>query len=204
MFYQCIPVGIMQVNCYLVGDESTRQAVLIDPGAEGDRLVALLREKGWNLSSILLTHGHFDHIGAIDRILSHIPEVPIYIHPLDAAMLSHPEQNLSFMNGSPVTANAADLPLLEGDRVSVGEGSLTVYHTPGHSSGSVSFYTEGVLFSGDTLFYESIGRFDFGNYSDILVSLDRLLKLPEETIVLPGHGPKTSIGHEKHFNPYAR
>lgn len=205
MDIRCIPVGPMGVNCYMLRDDMIRQALLIDPGAEGSRLASVLREEGLELSAILLTHGHFDHIGAVDHLLREFPGIPVYVHPLDVPMLRDPERNLSFMNPTPVTCAAKEIkPVHEGDVISVGMQRVTVLHTPGHSAGSVSYLWEGVLFSGDTLFLESIGRFDFGNYSDIMDSLERLLNLPGETPVYPGHGPQTTVGHEKRNNPYAR
>ena len=202
MFYTCLPVGFMQVNCYVLADESSKEAAVIDPGSEPNRILSFLNEYGFQLKQILLTHGHFDHIGAVKALKESYPNVTVFIHELDAPMLLHPEMNLSFMNPEPVTAPPADRLLHDGDSISLGNKTIQVIHTPGHSSGSVSFMVENLLFSGDTLFMESIGRFDFGSYSDILNSLERLMQLSDETIVFPGHGPQTTIGHERAHNPY--
>lgn len=202
MFYTCLPVGFMQVNCYILADESTKEAVVIDPGEDAQRIMSVLNEHEFQLTRILLTHGHFDHIGAIKELKQHWENALVCIHESDAPMLLHPEMNLSFMNPEPVTALPADCLLRDGDTIPLGNETLQVIHTPGHSAGGVCFHMGNLLFSGDTLFMESIGRFDFGSYSDILDSLEHLMQLPDDVVVLPGHGPKTSIGHERTHNPY--
>lgn len=204
MNYQLVTVGPMQTNSYIVFDEKTRKAAVIDPGFEGEAIALILKRANLSLEKILLTHGHFDHIGAIAALQDAFPGVEICIHGEDAPMLEDPGKNLSFIGGVSVTAPTADHLLKDGEEIEIGDITLRTIHTPGHSGGSVSYWSDGLLFGGDTLFYESIGRYDFGSFEEIQNSLQKLLTLPDDTKVLPGHGPETTIGHERKFNPYLR
>ncbi len=202
MKYQTLPVGELQTNCYIVTDEETQMAAVIDPGSEGERIVEFLQSSGLELSMILLTHAHFDHIGGVETLLKAYPSASVYLHEKDLRLLKSAGENLSSVFGRPFVCMAEPLLLYGGEDVKLGKSSFRVLHTPGHSMGSVGYLCDGVLFAGDTLFYESIGRYDFGSFTDILSSVKELMKLPEDTKVLPGHGPETTIGHEKRFNPY--
>lgn len=204
MKYQKIVVGMMQTNAYIVFDEKTRKAVVIDPGEEGKRIATVIREMNLSLERILLTHGHFDHIGAVDDLKKEFPDVHTVVHKKDASLLMDSNQNLSFMSFNQISCTPADILLEGGEELALGESVIEVIHTPGHSGGSVSYLVDGVIFGGDTLFYESIGRYDYGSFAEIMDSLQNLMRFPDDTKVMPGHGPETTIGHERFFNPYLR
>jgi len=195
-------VGELCVNAYLVYDDP-REAVLIDPGDEANRLLAAVAAEGVCVKAILLTHAHFDHIGAAEAVAS-ATGAPLYLHREEEAALTDPTRNLSGFFGAALTVTGDIRPLRDGDTVTVGGLSFEVLHTPGHTVGGVCYRTGDVLFSGDTLFCESIGRLDFpgGSGEAMRRSLERLLALPASTAVYPGHGEPTSIGHEQQYNPY--
>ena len=198
-------LGAMGANCYLFYCPDTKKAVVIDPGAEGKKVYRWLAEKGLQVEYILLTHGHVDHIEAVDELKDLLGNVKVGIHAGDAEMLTDGRKNLSAYFGPGVALKPADILLEDGQEIPVGNLSLKVIHTPGHSAGGVCFLTPEGLFSGDTLFAGSIGRTDFpGGSLDLLLwgIKEKLLILPEETRVLPGHGEETSIGEEKRDNPF--
>ncbi len=183
-------VGPLMVNCYIVGCKETKKAVVIDPGGDVPRIVTGLVDRGLVLAYILNTHGHWDHTGGVEEIKK-ITRAPWLIHAADAGG----------GNGKP------DGFLEEGQTVSFGTYALKVLHTPGHSPGSVCFFSPGVVFTGDTLFAGSIGRTDLpgGNYEGLLDGVrKKLFCMEEDTRVYPGHGPATTIGQEKHHNPFFR
>lgn len=198
MTYERLPVGAYQANCCLVYDESGR-AVVIDPGDEAARLLAKIRENGLQVEAILLTHAHFDHIGAV-QALQHETGAPLYVHEAEQKALTNPvysmvTEPLSFV---------ADHVLRDNDTVTVESMTLTVLHTPGHTEGSVCYLCENTLFAGDTLFAGSVGRTDFagGSFTALRESLVRLSALPDQVVVVPGHGAETTIGAEKRSNPF--
>ncbi len=205
MVVETFVVGPLQTNCYLIGCPVTKEAVLVDPGAEAKFIEDTLKQGGWQLKKILLTHGHGDHIGASEP-LRQATGAELHIHEADAEMLQDPQHNLTEFMGSPFKVARADKTLQEKDTICFGQDiSLEILHTPGHTQGSVCFWGGGKLFSGDTLFAGSVGRTDFpgGSYAQIISSLnEKLLPLPDDTDVYPGHGPETRIGIEKHSNPY--
>ena len=188
-------LGDYQVNCYIVNPQGSSHCCLIDPGYDAPEILKKLSELGLTLDAILLTHGHFDHVGAVKDI-AQLTGCRVYINPLEKTM---PPQltagPLSFTN-----------ELREGMTFTEAGLTFTALHTPGHTPGSMCLLTEGVLFAGDTLFAGSCGRTDFpgGNTRDMLSSLKRLSALPEKTWVLPGHGESTTIAEEKRNNPYMR
>lgn len=197
-------VGVMGANCYLFACDETGKGVVVDPGADGQKIYRWILEKQIQVENILLTHGHLDHIGAVDE-LRELLGVKVLIHAGDAQMLTDGRKNLSAYFGPSMTFQAADGLLEDGQVLTVGNKTLTVLATPGHSPGSVSFLTpEGVL-SGDTLFAGSIGRTDFpgGSLEKLLHGVEsKLLVLPDDTPVYPGHGESTTIGFEKKGNPF--
>jgi len=196
-----LTVGPLGTACYVVADEAGRAAV-IDPGADAGRIQTLLASMGLSLKAILLTHTHFDHMAAVDALAD--PSVALYCHAADAAGLTDPARNLSAMFGEPTLVRTEPTLLEDGDTVTVGDLCFDVWHTPGHSPGSVCYMTPEVIFSGDTLFYESVGRTDFPGSSPLHMtqSLRRLLALPGDRKVYPGHMQPTTLSHERQYNPY--
>ena len=197
-------IGPLETNAYLVVDEGTRQALLIDPGLESEEIYDFILQEGLDLSAIVNTHGHFDHVCGSAFFKAKTGK-PVLLHRDDVAMMSQAaEQALSYGFQVP-TPPEPDRLLTEGDEVVVGESRFQVLHTPGHTPGGICLYEEGVVFVGDTLFAGSIGRTDMpgGSYEVLLSSIrDKLLSLPDETAVYPGHGPPTTIGEERAHNPF--
>jgi hydroxyacylglutathione hydrolase len=197
-------VGIFEENCYLVADEASGHAVLIDPGDEGERIVQMVRASGHTLDAIWLTHAHIDHIGAIARVRRDFP-VPVHLHPLDLPYYTRLSARAAEMYGIDFEQpDGPDFELAEGDVMRCGSLRFTVMHVPGHAPGLVSFNGHGVALAGDLLFAGSIGRTDLplGNPQDMDASLERIATLAEDTVVYPGHGPTTTIGREKQTNPF--
>lgn len=200
-----LPLGSFQTNCYLVGSETTKEGIVIDPGSDPLLILDQVRQSGLKINLIVNTHGHVDHVLGIESVQRalgakfaiHEDELPI----LEAAPASH-----AMWFGKPSNpVPKPDILLKDGDIIEAGDVKLQVIHTPGHSPGGICLYTEGVLFSGDTLFNFGIGRYDFpgGDYDQLMQSIrTRLLSLPDDTVVLPGHGPDTTIGEERTGNPF--
>lgn len=199
-----LPVGPIQANCYIVYDEKTKETVIIDPGAEGSRIMDVVKKENLQVKMIVNTHGHSDHIGA-DKYVREATGAAVAIHELDAPMLVSARENLSLYLGEKVEQPAADLLLHDGDCIGSGEVQFTVIHTPGHTRGGICLLFAEALFSGDTLFAESIGRTDFpgGSMNDLLKGVKtKLFTLDDSLVVYPGHGSSTTIGWEKNHNPY--
>jgi hydroxyacylglutathione hydrolase len=199
-----IPVGPLQANCIVVADEASKKAMIVDPGDEPDRITGIISDRGLAVEFIVFTHGHFDHMGVVSdikdrtgaRVAIHRDELELYKGARDmAAMWGHELDN----------PPDPDILLSDGDRLAVGELSFSVLHTPGHSPGGICLYGENIVITGDTLFKGSIGRTDFygGDMGKMKQSFRRLMELPEDTVVLPGHGPTTTIGREKRENMFA-
>ena len=202
-----INVGNLAENCWFLANEDTKEAVVIDPGAEPDRICATAEKHGWKITAILLTHGHIDHMGACESLRTELG-VKVYALTEEEDLLLDAKQNLSVYIARKVVTFAPDEFLHDGQELTLAGMKLKVYHTPGHTPGGASYYCAeaGCVFSGDTLFHGSVGRTDFpgGSMSAIVRSLrEKLFLLPKETVVYPGHGDETSIGYEEKYNPYA-
>ena len=207
MLIHSVAVGITQTNCYVVGCEETQEGVVIDPGGHPQRILKVIEESGLTIRYVLNTHCHFDHMGANAEIVAatnarlalHAAELPLLQARGGAAMFGVP------VNESPMP----DLELEPGQKLQVGTLRFQVFHTPGHSPGSLTFYLEeqGVAFDGDVLFAMGIGRTDLpgGSFDTLARSIrDVLFAMPDETIIYPGHGPETTVGQEKQSNPWVR
>jgi hydroxyacylglutathione hydrolase len=201
----CITVGDFEENCYLFACPHTKEAVIIDPGDEPERILATIKELQIIPRYILNTHGHIDHICAIDAV-SQVYPVPLAIHPADVAMYTDERSAAMFGLRAPLVKRKPDILLQEGQRITFGTLSLEVLHTPGHTLGGVCLVCPTYcVFSGDTLFYRSIGRTDLpgGNYEQLVASIrTKLYTLDDDLAVFPGHGEPTTIEEEKHENPF--
>jgi len=194
----------MGVNCYLLTCGQTKKAILIDPGAGSKMIQNWLKEKDQEIIYILLTHGHYDHIGSVEYLRNEL-QVQVAIHKDDAEMLTNPAKNLSSFLGKDVKLSPAEILLDDNQELKVGEITLKVIHTPGHTPGGICILTDDGLISGDTLFNGSVGRTDFpgGDMQKLISSIqNRLMDLPDETVVYPGHESRTTIGRERSSNPF--
>ncbi|WP_418792258.1 MBL fold metallo-hydrolase [Phosphitispora sp. TUW77] len=206
MILKGIPVGPLGANCYVVGCEKTKEAVVIDPGGDVARIRMLLAEQGLSLKYIIDTHGHIDHIAANDD-LREATGAKILIHEADSGMLGDSKLNLASFMGFSTTFKPADKLLTDGDFIEFGELKLEVLHTPGHTPGGISLKAEGAVFTGDTLFNGSIGRTDFpgGDFDTLINSIiNKLLALPDDTNIYPGHNSQSTVEAERKFNPFLR
>jgi glyoxylase-like metal-dependent hydrolase (beta-lactamase superfamily II) len=205
MILRKLAVGSFEANCYIVGSESSKDGMIIDPGAEAKVVLRKVKDLGLEIKTIVLTHGHIDHIGALKEVKK-ATGAEVAIHTDEAESLQ--EQPLSKLFGlSHPAPPPADRLLQDGDSIDIGELHFLVLHTPGHTPGGICLMGEGVIFSGDTLFNCGVGRTDFpgGDYSQLMNSLHtKLMILPDNTIVYPGHGPETTIGTERGENPFLR
>lgn len=189
-------LGFNGTNSYLVSDQDS--TFIIDPGADGEKILAFIQEKNLEVDKIILTHGHFDHIGAVAYIQEKTG-AKLFIHSEDKEYSMDGQKNLSYFTGDLIETVSPDSLLEEGDLI----GNFRVIHSPGHTPGSICLYNEeeGILFSGDTIFKNGYGRTDFpgGDQQTLFNSIRKLLQLPDETIVLPGHGPSTTIAEFKRY-----
>lgn len=207
MKWSQIPLGVLQTNCYIV-ENPDKSCLIFDPGSEGKKLIKWLTKRELKPIAILLTHAHFDHIGAVDEVRDYY-QIPVYIHIEEEDWLPDPTLNGSkfFMMQELIKVKKADYIINNEETMKIGNFEFSVFETPGHSPGSVSYYFEqnGFVVSGDALFKSSIGRTDLpgGNHKQLIKSIhEKLLFLPEETEVLCGHGPITTIGEEMDSNPF--
>jgi hydroxyacylglutathione hydrolase len=201
MFLKKIIVGDLEENCYLLADEKTRNAAIIDPGDDYARISKVIEENSLKPQFIINTHGHADHIGADDKF-----NLPVYIHKLDVPCLDEPGRNLSYLTGAPFSLSVKKVkPLENGQVIKLDSLSLEIIHTPGHTPGGICIKVDNVVFTGDTLFFGGVGRTDFPGASaqQLIASIrDRLLNLAGDTAIYPGHGPSSTIGNEKRRNPF--
>lgn len=206
MIHEIIAVGPLQCNCSVIGDEGTREAMVIDPGADINDVLALVSKHGLTVKQIVITHAHIDHVGGAMK-LRQITGAPILLNQNDYALLKMLDVQASWVGMASPGKVEIDQGLGEGEKLRAGSLEATVLHTPGHTEGSVCLYfpAQQKLIAGDTLFAGSIGRTDLpgGSLEKIMSSLhQRVLALPDETIVVPGHGPLTTIGEERESNPF--
>ncbi len=209
MIVRTFPVGLLQCNCSVIGDPGTKDAIVVDPGDDVDTVLAALREEGLRCRVILNTHTHLDHVGA-NQQLKEASGATLMLHEADLPLYDRLDVQAAWMGGvlPPPVRAVVDAHIHQGDRVRAGGLVAEVLHTPGHTPGSVCFHVDGaapVLFSGDTLFAGSIGRTDLwgGDFDQELESIRRrLFALDDRTRVIPGHGPETTIGRERHSNPF--
>jgi len=200
-----IPVGPFQMNAYLVGCKETGTGAIIDAGDEADRLLKMAENHGIQIKKILQTHGHVDHVGAIDDVIKKT-KAKVYIHRKEMPIYNSAPQHGLMYGITGIQVPLPDVFISGGMDVEIGNLKAFIIETPGHTPGGVVYYfkDEGVVFVGDTLFAGSIGRTDLpgGNYETIIRSLQKLVQLPDETVVYSGHGPRTTIGEEKIHNPF--
>lgn len=201
---ETVVVGPLETNCYLLSDPESNKTIIVDPGFEGERIGEKLKSNNLILDKILITHGHYDHIGGVN-FLREMTGAQVFINENDALCLVDSGKNFSGLMEIDYTCDPAEGNLLDGDVIETGNIVLTVLSTPGHSKGSVSFYGAGFIIVGDTLFQGSIGRTDLPGCSHqvLLESIQhKILCLPDDTIVYPGHGPSTTVGRERQENPF--
>ncbi len=208
MIQEILVVGPLASNCVVLGDEASRQAVVIDPGDEPGRILEALKAHALTVTRLVLTHGHFDHVAALAQVRS-ATGAPVAMHPADLPVYERMSEQAAWLGVEAPESAVIDEELTEGQRLRIGPIEYVVLHTPGHTPGSVSlwFPSERILVSGDTLFRESVGRTDLpgGDSQSITVSIrEKLFPLADDTLVIPGHGAVTTIGHEKRWNYFFR
>ena len=206
MIFETIVVGHLAVNCFILGCETTREAVIVDPGADAQRVLDAVKKLDLKVRYVINTHGHFDHVGGNSKVVA-ATGAPLLVHEADIPFLSR-ASDVAVMYGLQAENSPAPAEFLkEGMTISFGTCSIKVLHTPGHTPGGCCLYleSEGKVITGDTLFADSVGRTDFpGSSHEALITgiREKLLVLPDETAVYPGHGPATTIGHERRHNEY--
>jgi hydroxyacylglutathione hydrolase len=208
MIHEILPVGPLQCNCSVIGDENTREAMVIDPGAEIQNILALVRKHNLQVKQIVITHAHIDHVGGAMKLRA-ATGAPILLNQNDCELLKMLDVQASWIGVAPPGNVEIDQSIGQADTIKAGSLIANVLFTPGHTEGSVCLYfpSEKKLISGDTLFAGSIGRTDLpgGSFEKIIDSLhEKLLTLPDDTVVTPGHGPQTTIGQERETNPFLR
>ena len=209
MLHEILPVGMLACNCSVVGDEPSKEAIVIDPGDEVERVQEILTRHDLKVKYIVATHAHIDHVGGLQK-LHESTGAPVLMHQADLPLYQNLAAQAAWLGVEPPGMVQVEQFLKEGDRLQWGGFSLDVLHTPGHSPGSLSLYVYGDnarIFAGDTLFQGSVGRWDLwgGSEKQLMDSIcDKLLPFPDETPVFPGHGPSTTIGQERDANPFLR
>jgi hydroxyacylglutathione hydrolase len=206
MIHEILPVGALQCNCSIFGDEQSRQAIVIDPGDQIEDILGALQKHSLEVKAIVITHAHIDHIGGAAKLKA-ATGAPVFMNQNDQALYDHLDVQASWLGMKTPERTSIDTPLRDGDSLVLGPAEFHVLETPGHTQGSISLWipAENKLIAGDTLFRDSVGRTDLpgGDGRQILRSIhDKLLPLPEDAVVVPGHGPNTTIGREKEHNPF--
>jgi glyoxylase-like metal-dependent hydrolase (beta-lactamase superfamily II) len=206
MIHEILPVGMLECNCSIFGDETSREAIVIDPGDNIPGIMAIVDKHSLTVKAIVITHAHIDHIGGA-AMLKAATGAPVYMNVNDEALHRQLDSQAAWMGVPAPQRTDIDLDLRDGDRLILGPAAFHILHTPGHTKGSTSLWipSESIVVAGDTLFRESIGRTDLpgGDYRTILTSIHtKLFSLPDEATVIPGHGPATTIHHEKTHNPF--
>ncbi len=206
MIHEILPVGPLQCNCSVIGDESTREGLVIDPGDNIEDVVSIVRKHNLQIKQIVITHAHIDHVGGAMQLRA-ATGAPILLNQNDYALLKMLDAQAAWIGVAPPGRVEIDHSVAQADSIKTGSLSADVIHTPGHTEGSICLYfpAEKKLIAGDTLFAGSIGRTDLpgGSFEKIIRSLhDKVLELPDDTVVIPGHGPLTTIGDERQSNPF--
>jgi hydroxyacylglutathione hydrolase len=206
MIHEILPVGMLQCNCSIFGDEQSHEAVVIDPGDEIQRILAILEKHQLRVKAIIITHAHIDHIGGAQKLKT-ATGAPVYMNRNDQSLAEHLDTQAAWLGMATPERTNIDVNAREGEKIALGPAEFHILHTPGHTQGSISLWipAENKLIAGDTLFLDSIGRTDLpgGDYEQILRSIhDKLLPLDDATDVIPGHGPNTTIGRERARNPF--
>ena len=202
MDIKCLPLGNMPTNCYVLFDEKSKECAVFDPAAEGEKILSFVA--GYKVKYIVLTHMHIDHVMALDEVKEKTG-APVVVSSEDANVMNDDSFTLANFFGTTSPDTQADIKVFHGDILHLGENELKIIHTPGHTLGSICVLCDSVLISGDTLFLESVGRSDFpgGSHTTLINSIrENLFPLNDEIRVYPGHGPMTTIAHEKMYNPY--
>jgi hydroxyacylglutathione hydrolase len=206
MIHEILPVGLLQCNCSIFGDEGTREAIFVDPGDELEKITAILDRHGLKVTAIVITHAHIDHVAGAAKLRA-VTGAPVYMNEQDRELLDHLDVQADWIGVEPPPRPEVDQATADGSTLLLGQTDFQIMHTPGHTQGSLCLWIPGenTVVAGDTLFRDSIGRTDLpgGDTRKILESIKtRLLELPESAVVIPGHGPRTTIGREKERNPF--
>ncbi len=202
--FRVFPLGEVEANCYIIGNDKSGEVVLIDPGLQPSDVIKFIQSEGLRVKYVINTHGHIDHIAGNREVLKSF-KAPLCIHQLDSKYLEDPTKNLSILFGVSITSPPADILLKEGQKLELSDMSFEIIHTPGHTPGSICLRTPSYILTGDTLFKASIGRTDIpgGDAEKLMESIkEKLLPLNKDLVVYPGHGPKTTLAEEINSNPF--